>query len=508
LNIYHENLFDILTHHAARKGNKTAIYYCGEEITYSKLLEYINRAGNILKNLGIRQKDRVLIALPDCPDTIYTFLGAIKIGAIPVLLNPDFKRETCEFILYDCEASALITLKSKEISAIKSGFLRFKLYIDDNHYNDLLTQSSPDSETSPEKDINFIMYTSGSTGSPKGIAHRLSDITFIAETYGRQVLNMTDRDITFSASKLFFAYGFGNSLAFPLTTGASTVLFPHKTVPLEVINVISEYKPTLFFGVPTLYNMMIKAMGEKIIFPSVRLCISAGEFLPQGIWHEWKEITGFEIIDGLGTTETMHIVISNRPGNIRPGSSGFPVPGYKVKIVGDDGRVVPPGTQGHLLIKGDSNTPFYWNRPYKTKETMLPEGWIKTGDIYIEKNGWYTYQGRSDDMFKVDGNWVSPVQVEQAIKEHPSVLECGVTWRKLEELVKPIACVVLRKGVSKAPEMSRDIRDFILKKLPEYMCPVQIIFTEEIPKTDTGKIQRFKLLTGISINKEYLKEGD
>ncbi len=506
MNICRDNFFDILTGHALQKGNKTAIYYCGEKITYLKLLENINRVGNILKNLGLRKKDRILIALPDFPDTIYSFLGAIKIGAIPVLLSPDLKSETYEFIFYDCEASALITLKNNEISGIKPGSLRFKLYIDDNHYNEMLTQSLPASETSPEKDINFIMYTSGSTGNPKGIPHRLKDITFIAKTYGTQVLNMTEKDITFSASKLFFAYGFGNSLAFPLTFGASTVLFPHKPAPLEIIKVISEYKPTLFFGVPTLYNMMIKAMGEKVTFPSIRLCISAGEVLPRGIYHEWKEMTGLEIIDGLGTTETMHIVISNRPGNIRPGSSGFPVPGYEVKIVEKNGRDVPSGTQGHLLIKGESNAPYYWNRPYKTKETMVPEGWIKTGDIYIEENGCYTYQCRSDDMFKVDGNWVSPVQVEQVIKEHPAVMECGVTWRKLEELVRPVACVVLREGVNEDPSVSKDIRNFILKKLPEYMCPVQIIFTEEIPKTETGKLQRFKLLNVISINKKYLKE--
>jgi len=493
LDIYRESFFDILEQHAAHRGNKTAIYYFREEITYSKLLEYINRLGNILKTLGIKRKERLVIALPDCPDTVYAFLGAIKIGAIPVLISPDLKEDTCKFILYDCDASAVITSNNTEISRIRSGSLRFKLYIDDSYYNELIKNSSCESENSPEKDINFLLYSSGSTGSPKGVPHRLSDINFIAETYGRQTLNITDRDITFSAGKLFFAYGFGNSLAFPFITGGSTVLFPDKPEPFEVMRIISEYKPTIFFGVPTLYHMMIKAMGKNFTFPSLRFCVSAGETLPAGIYNEWKEITGLEIIDGLGTTETMHIVISNIPGNVRPGSSGFPVPGYEVKITGEDGNTVPSGTAGHLLIKGNSNAPFYWNRPYKTKETMLPDGWLKTGDIYIEENGCYTYQGRIDDMFKVNANWVSPAQIEQVIKEHPSVTDCGVTWRKLEELVKPVAYAVLRKGFNGDLNLVKDIRNFILKKLPDYMCPVQIIFTEEIPRTETGKIQRFKM---------------
>ena len=495
LNISYNNFFDILGSHGAQRGNKTAIYYCQEKITYSKLLEQINRLGNILKNLGIKQKDRLIIALPDCPDAIYAFLGAIKIGAIPVMVNPDLKEITYEFILYDCEASAVITLKNTEMSRVKSGSLKFKLYIDDDHYNNLLKQSSSESEVyvSSKKDINFILYTSGSTGSPKGVPHRLSDINFVADVYGRQILNITEKDIIFSASKLFFAYGFGNSLAFSLTPGASVILFPHKSNAVEIMKVMLEYKPTVFFGVPTLYNMMIKIMEEKITFPSLRLCVSAGEVLPAIIYQEWKDLTGIEIIDGIGSTEALHIFISNRPGDVRPGSSGFPVPGYEVKIAGEDGKAVPSGTAGNMLIKGESTAPFYWNRPYKTKETMLPEGWMKTGDIYIEENGCYTYQGRSDDMFKVDANWVSPAQVEQVIREHPSVMECGVTWRKLESLVKPVAYVVLNEGFNEDLMLTRDIRNFILKKLPEYMCPVQVIFTEEIPKTETGKIQRFKM---------------
>ncbi len=489
----YNDFFHILDNHAIKRGKKTAIYYFQEKITYSQLLKNINRAGNILKNLGIKHKERVVIALPDCPDTIYTFLGAIKIGAIPVLVNPDLKDKTCEFILYDCEAAAVITLKTTEMSRVKSNSIKFKLYIDDNHYNELLTNSLSEAECSPAEDINFMLYSSGSTGSPKGVPHRLRDINFIAENYGRKTINMTDSDITFSTARLFFAYGFGNSLAFPLTIGASTVLFPDKPEPFKVMRIISEYKPTIFFAVPTLYNMLIKSMAEKYTFPSLRFCVSAGEALPAGIYHEWKEMTDLEIIDGLGTTETMHIVISNRPGDVRPGSSGFPVPGYEVKIVGEDGNTVPSGTAGHLIIKGDSNAPFYWKRPQKTKETMLRDGWLKTGDSYSEKNGYYTYHGRIDDMFKVNANWVSPAQIEQVMKEHPSVIDCGVTWRKIEKLVKPVAYAVIREGLKENLNLVKDIRIFILKRLPDYMCPVQIIFTDKIPRTETGKIQRFKM---------------
>ena len=241
---------------------------------------------------------------------------------------------------------------------------------------------------------------------------------------------------------------------------------------------------------------MLKTLNETHSLDSLRLCSSAGEALPAATYHSWKELTGLEIIDGIGSTEALHIFISNRPGAVRPGASGYLVPPYEAKIVDGDGLPVPSGEPGDLLIRGKSTAPFYWNRPDKTAETMLADGWLRTGDIYVEKEGCYTYQGRADDMFKVDALWVSPITVEEVLREHPAVLECALTWRKLEGLVKPLAHVVLNAGFQEDMSLFRDLRNHVLQKLPEYMCPVQVVFCAALPKTDTGKIQRFRLRNG------------
>jgi benzoate-CoA ligase len=489
------NYFEILDHHAELRGNKVAIYYEQKKITYSQLNENVTRFGNILKNLGIKPGEKVIIALPDCPDFIYAILGTIKIGAMCIPVSPYLKEIAYEFILKDSEASAFIAIKTSEATMAKSPHMRFKLYIDDENYEELFEKSP--SEPGPcilsEDEISFIFYSSGSTGIPKGIPHRHSDMVFVSRSYGGQILNITEDDILFSASKLSFMYGFVNSLLFPFYSGVSTILFPHKSTPAAIFKVISDYKPTIFFSVPTLYNIMLKMFNEDVSLNSIRLCISAGEALPAGIYHEWKKLTGLEILDGYGTTETTYLIISNRSGDVRPGSSGFIISPYEAKIVGEDGLPVPSGQPGNLLIRGKSISPLYWNLPEKTKEMMLEDGWFKTGDIFIEENGCFTHQGRGDDMFKVSGEWVSPVVVEHVICEHPSVMECAVTWRKIEGLANSLAYVVLNKGFEKGAGLSKDIRIYALERLPEYMCPVQIVFCETIPRTETGKVQRFKI---------------
>ncbi len=485
----------LLRHQALVRGDKTALIYEGTAVSYALLEENVNRFGNLLKTLGLLPRERIVIALPDCPEIFYAFLGGMKYGVCPILLSPDLSRGSYEYVLEDAQATVVITVGSSEAVTATSGSLKMTLRIDEARYGGLFGKAAPalDPHPAPEDGIAFMLYTSGSTGKPKGVPHSQEDMLFCAEHYSGRILEMSETDVIFSASKLFFAYGLGNSLIFPLAAGASVILLPRKSTPAEVFRVIAEGRPTLFFAVPTLYNMLIKTMAEEASFPSLRMCISAGEALPAGLCHEWKRLTGLEIIDGIGSTEALHIFISNRPGDVRPGSTGFVVPGYEARIIGEDGLPVASGQPGTLLIRGESTARQYWRRPEITARTMLADGWLNTGDVYVEEEGCYTYQGRADDMFKSGGNWVSPVQVEEVLRNHPAVLECAVTSRRLESLVKPLAYVVLKAGGEGDMALTRQLRSFVLERLPEYLCPVQFVFTEAIPKTETGKVQRFVL---------------
>ena len=489
------NYLEILDHHAQTKGDKTALYYEHNEITYAALNENICRFGNILIKLGIRSKDRVVIALPDSPDFFYAFFGAMKCGAWPVLLSPDLSRQDYEYILRDSHPSALITVRRSEAATVEASGSIKTLFIDDASFQALFSNASTDLDSPPSAmdDIAFMLYSSGSTGNPKGVPHSQGDMIFCARQYAGEVLKMSETDVVFSASKLFFAYGLGNSLIFPLYFGASVVLFPGKPAPADIFRIIAERQPTMLFCVPTLYNMILKILMEPVSWPSLHFCVSAGEALPASVYHAWKELTGLEIIDGIGSTEALHIFISNRPGDVHPGSSGFIVPGYEAKIVGEDGLPVSSGQEGTLLIRGFSTAPFYWRQPEKSAKTMLPDSWLNTGDHYVENDGCYTYQGRQDDMFKAGGNWISPVKVEDVLKNHPAVMECAVTSRKLENLVKPLAYVVLNPDFTGDIKLMRELRDYMLHRLPDYMCPVQFNYVQEIPKTRTGKVQRYVL---------------
>jgi benzoate-CoA ligase len=488
---------ELIDRHIVSRGDKVAIYHEDRKISYAQLGENVNRFGNVLKDLGVQPGERILVALPDCPECVYAFLGSIRHGAWPVLVSPILAKATYEFILRDCQASAAITTSDSPVPGIRTEHLRHVLCLGEKEFLDRAAAASTELDPHPSSrnDIAFMLYSSGSTGNPKGVVHRHAAIPFTADVYGNRVLNVTDEDICFSASKIFFAYGLGNSISFPFSAGAAVVLYSGKSTAPDVFNVISTYRPSLFFAVPTLYNMMLMTLDEKTSLDSVRMCISAGEALPAATYEKWKELTGLEILDGIGSTEALHIFISNRPGRVRPGTSGYLVPPYEAGIVDENGLPVQPGEPGHLLIRGESTAPFYWNRPDKTSETMLRDGWLRTGDIYTEDSGCYRYHGRADDMFKVDANWVSPVKVEDVLREHASVMECAVTWRTLEGLVKPLAYVVLNPGFLDDMKLYRTLRAHVLEKLPDYMCPVQIVCCPELPKTETGKIQRFKLRT-------------
>lgn len=486
---------ELLDPHVVSRGDKVAIYHGGQRITYGELQAQVNRFGNVLKELGVSPGERIVIAQPDCPEAVYAFLGSIKYGAWPVLLSPLLSENLYSLIMEDSRVSVCFAAGDCRALKVHTEHLRHAVDVDGQDFRDRAAAASPELDPHPshEEDIAFMLYSSGSTGNPKGVPHRHGDMPFTAKVYGKQVLNVTEDDICFSASKLFFAYGLGNSIAFPLYAGAASVLYSGKANAPEVFHTISTYKPTLFFGVPTLYNMMLKTLDEKVSLSSVRLCVSAGESLPASTYRQWKTLTGLDIVEGIGSTEALHIFISNRPDEVRPGTSGRLVPGYEARIVGDDGLPVAPGELGHLLIRGKSTAPYYWNRPDKTYETMLEDGWLRTGDIYSEAGGWYSYHGRADDMFKVDAHWVSPIQVEEVLREHPAVMECAVSRRILEGLEKPLAHVVLHTGHEGGMKLFREIRAHVLQRLPEYMCPVEIVYCTELPKTETGKIQRFRL---------------
>ncbi|MCL6558799.1 MAG: benzoate-CoA ligase family protein, partial [Firmicutes bacterium] len=489
------------------RGGKTAIYYGEEKITYQEVFENVNRTGNALRSLGIGLEDRVLLLLLDCPEFAYSFFGAMKIGAVPIPTNTMLKPADYRYLLNDSRAGAVVVSREllPNISAIVDELLYLKHVIvvgdpveNTLNFHELLKTSSPELTavaTSPD-DPAFWLYSSGTTGFPKGAVHLHHDMVYCAEYYARGILGITENDITFSVAKLFFAYGLGNGLYFSFHVGGSTVLTPQRPLPEHVLETITRYRPTLFFGVPTSYGALLQVEDaeKKYDFSSIRHCVSAGEALPSAIFHQWKEKFGLEILDGIGSTEILHIFISNRPGAVKPGSSGLVVPGYEARIVDVDGNPIPRGLVGILMVKGDSIAAYYWNKHQKTKETFMGE-WINTGDNYYQdEDGYFWYVGRGDDMIKAGGIWVSPVEVENALMSHPAVLECGVVGSADEDgLYKPKAYVVFKPNVVPSKSLLEEIKQFVKSSIAPYKFPRWIEPVEELPKTATGKIQRYKL---------------
>ncbi|MFH1115761.1 MAG: benzoate-CoA ligase family protein, partial [Pseudomonadota bacterium] len=436
------NLADeLLGNHARERGDKTALFCGDQRVTYGKLAANVNRFANILKEMGVQPTDRVMILLQDSPLFVYAFLGSVKCGAWPVPVNTMLGEEDYRYLLNDSQAKVLVTTEESKAAGIQTPHLREKIF-PDRRFEMFLAAASSAAETHTAKpdDIAFWLYSSGSTGRPKPTPHKQDSMLFTAEHYGKNVLGMNEEDVCFSVSRLFFAYGLGNSLTFPIRFGASAVLLSSPPSPEKVLETLVTYRPTVFFGVPTMYNSLLKRM-DSCEFPGLRMCLSAGEALPPEIYKQWKSKTGLEIIDGIGSTEALHIFISNRPGAVVEGASGSLVPGYEAKVVNDDGTEVPTGETGHLIIRGGSLTPGYWNRPEQNREKILDNGWFRTGDMYSRDNGHFVYQGRGDDMLKVGGIWVSPIEIEYVLMEHPAVNECAVVGREVEGLMKPFAYV-------------------------------------------------------------------
>ncbi len=486
---------------AAGRADKVAFIDDKGQCTYAQLAERTDRVAHALVSLGIGREERIAIAMLDTCDWPAVFLGAIKAGIVPVALNTLLTSSDYEYQLRDSRAQALFVsepLLERFKPILKNCPDLRHIVVQGLQLNDLLSKAPGKFDAAPttRDDMCFWLYSSGSTGAPKGTVHLHSHLTLTAELYARPVLGIRESDVAFSAAKLFFAYGLGNSLTFPMAVGATTVLMAERPTPDAVFRRMVEKKPTIFYGVPTLYAALMVAPNfperEKL---GLRICTSAGEALPRNLGEAWTKRTGVEILDGIGSTEMLHIFISNRPGDVKYGTTGKPVPGYQVRLIDDHGNVVTkPDELGELQISGPTSAIMYWNQREKTKNTFQGP-WTRSGDKYsFDRDGYFTYGGRSDDMLKVGGIYVSPVEVEAALVTHEAVLEAAVVGAEDEQkLVKPKAFVVLKPGRSPGDGLKVELQKHVKDRLAHYKYPRWIEFLPELPKTATGKIQRFKL---------------
>ncbi|MEJ2247321.1 MAG: benzoate-CoA ligase family protein, partial [Acidobacteriota bacterium] len=435
--------------------NKTAIAIGDHALSYGDIAGLTFQTGNALKKLGVQMEQRVLIVALDTPEFAACFFGAIRIGAIPIPVNTLLKPADYEYLLNDSRALVLIVSESlyENIEPIRNNLKWLEHVV-------VIGNPVPGTISF---NVCFWLYSSGTTGFPKGAVHLQHDMIYCAENYARSILNIRETDRTFSVAKLFFAYGLGNGLYFPFYAGGTTILHPGRPEAKLIYKIITRHKPTLFFGVPASYRELL-AMEDVSAYDlsSIRLCVSAGEALPKALYERWYERWNIEILDGIGSTEALHIFISNRPEEVRPGSSGKLVPGYDARILDEEDHILPAGTVGNLLIRGDSICSSYWNKHAKTKGTIQGE-WIRTGDKYlVDEEGYFWYQGRSDDMMKAGGIWVSPVEVEATLMSHPTVFECAVIGASdKDELIKPKAYVVLKPGQAPSDLLAAELKTFV-----------------------------------------------
>jgi benzoate-CoA ligase len=496
---------DLLQRNASR-GDKTAFMdgATGASMTYAQLADQSHRFANALRAKGFAPESRVLLCMLDTLEWPVVFLGCILAGVIPVAANTLLTTKDFDFMLRDSRAQALIVsaplLPAFESLIGKMPMLRTIIVAgtDEAAPHHTVAQMVRSADATPavadtcSDDACFWLYSSGSTGAPKGTVHLHSHLILTAELYGRAVLGIQEDDIVYSAAKLFFAYGLGNGLTFPMSVGATAVLLPSRPTPTDVFGILKKFQPTIFYGVPTLYAAMLAdAAKPKKSELKLRICTSAGEALPAEIGRKWTAEYACEILDGIGSTEMLHIFLSNRPGQVRYGTTGVAVPGYQLKIIADDGSECGAGQIGELQISGPTSALMYWNSRAKTKATFAGE-WTRSGDKYTrDADGYYTYSGRTDDMLKVGGIYVSPFEVEASLMTHAAVLECAVIGvADTDELIKPKAYVVFKSGQTATDEA---LKLHVKSQLAPYKYPRWIEVVPELPKTATGKIQRFKL---------------
>ena len=490
----------------AGRADKPAYMDGHRTLTYRELADRVARFGAALRGLGVRREERVLMAMLDTVDWPTAFLGCLKSGIVAVPVNTLLTEDDYRFMLANSRAKCLVVSEAlfpKFEKLIKDcPDLEHVIVSGDNPhgyrlFEDVIGADDPEDYTAPTTadDIAFWLYTSGSTGSPKGAVHVHASLKLTADLYGTPIVGLQESDVVYSVAKLFFAYGLGNAMTFPLSVGATTVLNPERPTPDGVAALLKKYPVTVFFAVPTFYAAFLASSSaptrEEV---KIRRCISAGEALPEQIAKGWEERYGVEISDGLGTTEMLHIYLSNRPGATKYGTTGKPVPGYEVKLIGEDGEPVPQGEMGELYARGPTSAIMYWNNRERSRSTFQGE-WTRSGDKYIEdEDGYYVCCGRADDMLKVSGIYVSPFEVEAALSSHPEVLEAAVVgWFDEQKLIKPKAFVVLKLPDKATEELVGALQEHVKQKLAPYKYPRWIEFRTELPKTATGKIQRFKL---------------
>lgn len=488
------------------RGDKVAIFCGSRRLTYHQIAQDVNRVGNGLLRLGLQEEQRVLLILPDSPEFVAAYFGTMKIGGVAVPTSTAVRANDYAHFLEDSRAKIAIihSMYLPELHALLSDqrYCKHVVVCGERvehypHWDEFVSSASPELDAAPtcKDDSAFWLWTSGSTGKPKATVHLHRDWVYCCEYYARGVLDIAANDITFSSSKLFHAYGLGNGLMFPFHVGASTILYPEKAKARSILETAQAGRPTLFFSVPTLYAAMLQESELKDYdLHSVRLAASAAEPLPPEIVRRWKERFAVEILDGIGSTEVLHIYVSARAGQVRPGSTGQAVPGYELKLIDDAGHEVCTGTIGDLMVAGPSTAQRYWNRQDLT-QSRIRGRWFFTGDKYtVDEDGYYWYAGRADDMFRVSGQWVSPIEVECALIEHPSVLEAAVVpYEEQVGIQTPKAFVVLTHGYAGGAELVKELQEFVKQRILPHKYPRRIEFLSELPKTAAGKILRYKL---------------
>jgi len=503
-------LFDNL---AMGRRDKLALIGPAGTRTYAELCAEACRWGNGFASLGLERGDRVLLFLDDTPAYPAAFFGAVRAGFVPLLINTLTPPDLLQFYLAD--SGAAVAVADAEFcvrfnaEACKDTQLRTLIVVNGaigNHAArkaieaaDWLSQFPAElaEAATHRNEMAFWMYSSGSTGRPKGIVHLQHDMAYSELAFARNVLKLTPEDVCFSVPKIFFAYGFGNSVTFPFSSGAATLLLPGQPKPAAIFAAIEQYKPTVFFGLPTLYTSLTKAEGAAgTNFSSLRMSLSAAEVLSAEVFNGWKSLTGLEIVEGLGSTEVLHIYLSNHPSQKKLGAAGLRVPGYEIVLRDKEGREVDDNEEGILWVRGDSNTPLYWNRPDKSAETIREGGWIYTGDRFVrDSDGFHFFRGRADDLIKISGQWVYPLEVELCLADHPDIRECAVFAAELPDRRMTLkAVVVMNNRATDQSEATRRLQDYVKGKLLPYKYPREVIFIDELPKTGTGKIDRQALL--------------